>query len=80
MDAVGEREFKCWILKEVLPAVKEVAEAESISSQELIYALAIQKEIIFNEERGVGYLSFKAVTKLTGINQDLRKDTIYSAY
>ncbi|NET40854.1 BRO family protein [Okeania sp. SIO2B3] len=79
LDSVGEREFKCWILKEILPEVKEVAEAESIDSRVLIYALAIQKEIVFNEDRGIGYLSIKAVTKLTGVRERAIKEAVITS-
>ena len=48
MNSVGEKEFKRWMLRELLPAIRKTAQIKSFRSQELIHVLAVQKEIIFN--------------------------------
>ncbi|NEP43449.1 MAG: phage antirepressor, partial [Okeania sp. SIO2H7] len=44
MNSLGEKEFKRWILREILPTIRETAMVKSYPSREMIYALAILKE------------------------------------
>ncbi|MDJ0517562.1 MAG: BRO family protein [Trichodesmium sp. MO_231.B1] len=49
MNSVGEKEFKRWILRKILPIIRTTAQIKSYPSQELIHVLAVQKKIIFDE-------------------------------
>ncbi len=44
MNSVGEKEFKRWILRKILPVIRTTAQIKSYPSQEMIHVLAVQKE------------------------------------
>ncbi|MGD1714873.1 BRO-N domain-containing protein [Dapis sp. BLCC M172] len=75
MNSVGEKDFKRWVVREMLPAIRTVAQSKSVSSQELLYVLAIQKEINYREIDGKAYFTFNATAKLCGTGSwELKKD------
>ncbi|NET78674.1 MULTISPECIES: hypothetical protein [Okeania] len=75
MNSLGEKEFKRWILREILPTIRETAMVKSYPSREMIYALAILKEVTYSERDDKAYFTFNATAKLCGTgNSGLKKD------
>ncbi len=77
MNSVGEKEFKRWMLRELLPTIRKTAQLKSFPSQEMIYVLAIQKKVTYSEIDDKAYFTFNATAKLCGTgNWGLKKDLI----
>ncbi len=69
MNSVGEKEFKRWALRELLPDLRKTAQVKSFPSNEMIHVLAVQKEVIFDEAQDRSYFSFNATAKLSGVRE-----------